>query len=68
MKDFYLQIKVNKCTTKSGIMSHIALCIVKYIHEKTELPTNLINNSIFVIDYDYIYIFFIQMRLSVFIR
>ncbi len=31
---FYLQIKVNKCTTKSGKMSHIALCIAQYIHEK----------------------------------
>ncbi len=29
-----LQIKVNKCTTKFGKMSHIALCIVKYIYEK----------------------------------
>ncbi len=34
MKHFYLQIKVNKCKTKSGKMSHIALCIVKYFHEK----------------------------------
>ncbi len=35
MKHLYLQIKVNKCTTKSGKMSHIALGIVKNIHEKT---------------------------------
>ncbi len=34
---FYLQIKVNKCRTKSGKMLHIALCIfVKYIHEKNK--------------------------------
>ncbi len=33
---FYLQIKVNKCTTKSGKMLHFALSIVvKYIHENT---------------------------------
>ncbi len=36
VKHFYLQIKVNKCTTTSGKMSHIALCTVKHIHEKNK--------------------------------
>ncbi len=35
MNFFYLQIKLNKCMTKSGKMLHIARCILKYINEKT---------------------------------
>ncbi len=32
----YLQIKVKKYMIQSAKMSHIALCIVKYIHEKNK--------------------------------